>query len=199
MLRTLVCLAVSATRMTKRNRSKGAAGFSLIELMAVVTIGATLMGLAAGVFRVPEAKQQKIAMHALGHASRYLFNIAKYQERTFRIVVNMDKNLWHVEYDEVYEEEDGQFIEAVKFSDSFIEEEYSLPDGLEFDGVATVGQGEISVGTKALHVLAGGFVEPSIVYFKIDEPRQEYSLVMQPLTGFADLQEGRKELRLEID
>lgn len=170
---------------------KNSLGFSMIELLVVVSLIAIMTSLVGVALITPRSRLHKTAMQDISKSSRHLFKHARDERIDMWLMFDMRKNEWHVEQNKIT----GDFVERVRYVNGSILEDNELPDGLTIKDIQVSSSGLHSIGEIGVYILPRGFIEPAVLHLISDlDERKEYSLVFQPLLGFVDIVEGYYEL-----
>lgn len=180
----------TAQVMTKRNKQSG---FSLIELLAVTGLMSLFFGITLTLFRTPSARLNKESIQQIGRASRILFKDAVTLRKQLWLMIDLDKQLWYVEEPKI--DYIAGTIERVRYTTHEIKKENKLDGTIEFKDVQTSSVGLETLGIVPIAFLPSGFVDPAIIHFEdLENDHEQFSLIIQPLSGFGDYKKGYLEL-----
>ena len=187
-------------------------GFTLIEILIVLAIIATIMAVAAPrLFR--SNVNIRSVIHKIAIQSKEIRNRARLSNSTYRLVLNMegDKHQYWIErsngpqavdpkaIEEALEKEKNKDEDAppplFQMDKSLLRGPQDLPGGLRFAQVETLSHAEPVIAGKAyIHFFPQGFVEGSAVQIT-DGKKLTWTLVFNPLTGQADIIEKAISLK----
>ena len=176
--------------MAKTTISRSA-GFTIIELMLAVTLGGMLLGFVALVFREPSERAQKRTLQELAIATRHLFLEAQHKRTQYWLIFDLDKNTWRVEEPQI--DHIAGTVENKAYTyprNPEIKALNELPDALAIEDVQTLWE-TVSIGEARIGFRPSGYVDPFVLHIETTEnSRERRSLIVQPLTGFSDIEEG---------
>jgi general secretion pathway protein H len=161
-------------------------GFTLIEILVVVTI----IGVLAGILvpRLPDvtASRLKSTARRLSGTITYLYERSAATQLVYRLTLDMDSNEFYVSLlnkDNQFEETKLDFARRTH-----------LPDSVRVESADIPAQGVVWAGRAQIHFFPGGFTERAYVYLK-DVSGNELTLEVSPLTGRVRILEGRHAAR----
>lgn len=201
--------------------AKHLAGFTLLELMVVVTLVAGLMAVAIPTIRSLGGLDLKNEVIKIAGLSSEVYALAAISGKTHRIVFDMDNQQYWVEekvgdageiqpelgYEDLFKsktEKKDENNPGDKFAPSFKEAEgykdtkTTLHKNLVIHGVWTEDMTEVSrSGKAALYFFAGGYTQASFVSVAIKGEEQETSMyvALNPLTAMATIELGEPETK----
>lgn len=179
--------------------NKRSGGFSLLEILAVTSLIAVVMGISFAALRAPGARAEREALQSLRLASRHLYKEAQTGRNALWLMIDLRENRWYVEKPEI--DYAAGTVERVIYTDDQIREDNKLPESLNFKDVQLASKGLESQGTVAIMYQPNGFVDPAVIHFvsQAEGKRTEMSLKIEPLSGFADVMDGYVELQIQRD
>jgi prepilin-type N-terminal cleavage/methylation domain-containing protein len=157
--------------LRKRGRRRG---FTLLELLIVITIVAVVIGIGLPRFQSVFDVQIKSAVRKLIGTIQYTFHEAAIKKGTYRLVYNIDEQMYSLTRLAMT----GEFLQE---DGSMVQQEI-LPQGIYFTDVVTLHAGKIDKGETFTQFFPNGFAEPTVIHLH-DEYGAEYTLIVQPLTG----------------
>jgi general secretion pathway protein H len=186
------------------------AGFTLLEVVIVIAIIASLM-----VIGLPRIKRNsnniKSVVRELASLCREVRHYARMKNSTYRLVfkVGTNEDAYGVEaatgtayalseekqkrLDELSAEEKPK--SAFQAVDKPLKNPKTLPGGLSFKQIETKARKTpVTKGTAYIHFSAEGLVEQSVIQIT-DGKNLTWSLVLNPLTGHAEIVEKAVELK----
>ena len=193
--------------------------FTLIEIMITMAIVAALVTMVASRFNAgkSEIKEHLTQLMVLSKKS---FQYAQITNETYRIVFDLNSEdeegrqkqhsywvekatgtqLLPSENQEEQEEldEEGKPKSAFQLAPRVLKKPKSLPEGYYFAAIDYGGREEITEGKAYLYFFPQGFTEESLVRIEHREETYGYSILINPLTGIADLinkKVGLKDLK----
>jgi len=197
----------------RRPRSRG---FTLVELLVVVSVIALLAGLAApAVGSITGAKAREAAGQLAG-GMRFMFDTAALRHATCRVALDLDGRTWWAECAPsaagiAREPEDDAALER-RFSDEKsaelrrllaktefgafqdrLAEKRELPGNAKFGAVAVEGRRPTTEGTVYVHFFAGGRAQRA--YVPVADGNNLYTVVVEPFTGRARVVVGAVEVK----
>lgn len=200
-----------ATGITKHQKHKG---FSLLELMVVLLLVATFVGIAIPTFRSLSGSKLKSTANQLLGLIRDTYARASLSGKTCRIVFDMDKKEYWVEESadtvkvktQAQEEEEAQEnrsnavpVKAPEFKpvEDELGEKHQLPEDIYFRSIWIDRFKErANKGQAALYFFPDGYTEEAQIVIADDpEGKRLYNLVVEPLTGSVVIED--QELPLE--
>jgi prepilin-type N-terminal cleavage/methylation domain-containing protein len=198
-------------------RRRREAGFSLIEIMIVLALVATLVTVISSKINRNDNRAIRKNIHAFSSQVRDLRNKARMRNLTYRLVINLPENedeqqsYWVestgkqflVTYDEdALKKQKDEIKEGKKDPSGFeIDSEISkngpqpLPKGLYFESVEILAQKkEYTSGRIYIHFFPEGRVEEAVIHIT-NRDKLHWSLAIHPLTGQVDLIDHNKKLK----
>ena len=183
-------------------RSSSSKGFTLLEMMIVIALVASIVAIAIPRIRKNNTNA-KAVVREITVLSKELHNYSQLKNATYRLVINMTDDL-----DSYYVEASNQEVLAMseaklkKIStlpekdrpaspfqrvSKPLKKEKELPKGLKFKSVETRGlEKPLTKGLAYIHYSPEGLVEQSIVQIS-DGKELTWSLIFNPITGHADI------------
>ncbi len=199
------------------DRRRTESGFTLVELLIVVSLVALLAGLAAPAVGSLTGANAKQAAGELAGAMRYLFDTAALRHAPCRLAIDLDNRAYWPECapaaggvarspDDDEEDLERRFpgeknaelrrllarTEFGKFSDRLVERR-ELPGRTTFGKVRVEGRREVESGTVYVHFFAGGRAQRAFV--PVADGDNRYTVVVEPFTGRARVVVGDVEVR----
>lgn len=192
-------------------RGSGAAGFTLFEILIVVTIIAGLMGMMLTTGPRKESQVKKSARHLLV-LSKDVRNAARVKNRTYRLVFHMpigEKHSYWVESadgialprNEKELEELERLEEELRPKENFQKDErftksaYELGDKLFIGGIETKSnENMITEGDAYIYYSPQGLVQSSAIHLT-DKGDLNWTLFVNPLTGKVDIVNKKMSLK----
>jgi general secretion pathway protein H len=218
----------AATALTKISQAAtkpllaSSRGFTLMEIMIVVAIIAAVVAVGA-----PKLANQKNKMRGeiqrIAILSREVFNAARLQNRTFRIVFDMAPGGQHKYYVEsaagqatlLTEEKQKELDEktsmrkeelaelnttSYQIETKFVKQPEPLPGGLQISDIEMAGtkepikpEGDRSV-KGFIHYFPQGLTQQALIHFT-DGKSLNWTIAINPLTGKATVLNGRVEAK----
>lgn len=169
---------------------RGAAGFTLIELMLVLTVLAMMMFLALPAFQSLLQDSLDKEINRLGSVIRLVRNEAILTRKTFRFVVDLKEAAYEVE-------EAGETGEFVSRVDPKLFRPHRLPESFELTDMVVFGSRFDRARDRKVPVTINpaGFVEPfSLHFLKDGEP---WTLLLTGFSARLKLEKGRVDLQRE--
>ena len=164
-------------------------GFTLLEIMIVVTIMAIVVGIGLPRFQSIFDVQIKSAIRRLVGTVRFTFNEAAMKKGFYRLFYDINENQYYVQRLAVT----GEFLEE----ETSMLKKQTLPAGIMFEDVVTIHAGKIDEGVTFTQFFPNGYAERTVIHLK-DAYETQYSLVIHPLTGrvevfdrYIDIVEGQ--------
>lgn len=197
------------------------AGFTLLELMVVVTLVAGLMAVAIPTIRSLGGLDLKNEVVKIAGLSSEVYALAAISGKTHRIVFDMDNQQYWVEekvgdageiqpelgYEDLFKSKTGKKDEnnpGDKFAPSFKEAEgykdtkFSLHKNLAIRGVWTEDMSEVArSGKAAVYFFSGGYTQACFVSVAIIGEEQDSSMyvALNPLTAMATIEMGEPDTK----
>lgn len=199
-----------------RPRTRDASGFTLFEILIVVTIIAGLMAVMLGTGPRKESQVKKLSRHILV-LSKDVRNQARLKSRTYRIVFHMpptgNHSYWVESADGIALPKTREQLEEIERLDEelrpkenfqkdekFTKNAFDLGDKLFFGGIETQTQEDMATeGDAYIYYSPQGLVEASAVHLT-DKGDLNWTLFINPLTGKVDIVNKKlslKDIKLE--
>lgn len=181
-------------------------GFTLLEILIVLGIIGAIVALGLSRIRKRDNDIKKVMreFYVLGKEVR---NHARLKNTTFRLVfeLNEGEQKYWVESAQGFQgrvnEEDLKNLreeerppEVFQKDTSVIKKEKTLPTGLFFKNIETVGKDPVQMGRAYIYFFSNGFVEASSLQVT-DRKKATWTVVFHPLTGQADIIPEEKRLK----
>lgn len=170
-------------------------GMTLIEVMVALAIAAMTLLVVLPNYNASYKVNLKSATRTLSGVFRYVYNGAIARNRVFRVVFDLDRELYWVEsstqtlISTALEKSDGGGKEegapppSFQKDDSKLGKETSLPRGVEFASIERSSSKEpITSGKIFVHAFPHGFVEQIAIHL-IDAGDHEMTMINRPLMG----------------
>jgi general secretion pathway protein H len=196
-------------------RARGHRGFTLVELLVVISVIALLAGLAAPAVGTLTGANAREAAGRLSGAMRYMFDTAALRHTTCRLALDLDNAAWWPECtpaaaaigregDESEADLErrfpGESAEEVRqllaktrfgsFSDRLVEKR-TLPGNAKFGAVHVEGRRDAASGIVYVHFFASGQAQRA--YVPVVDGNNLYTVVVEPFTGRARVAIGKVE------
>lgn len=184
-------------------------GFTLIEIMVVLAIIASMIMLAAPKLVKKDGNIKAVTREFVIRAKE-IRNKARLSNSTYRIAINLDDkgNKYWVErangpqavdpqaYEKEREENSKEAPPPLfKMDNSILKRESALPNGLRFGSVETINmKSPRTSGLAYVHFFSEGFVEAAAIQIT-NGNNLTWTLVFNPLTGQADIIEKAQSLK----
>lgn len=202
MAKKVVKVTLRTSRLTNFNKADFQKGFSLIEMLVVLGIIATLVGFGVTRLNFKQGNLKSTVRH-LTVLSRELRQQARIKQSQYRIAFDLeaDPNTYWVEkYNpnppdpEEQDKSDKPFSPYDK-DDSLLKDEKKLPPGVKIKSVLNTTEFKQDRDSKKgyIHYYANGVADAAIIV--VTQGSQTNSLVIQPLSGRVELVD--KEVSLE--
>jgi general secretion pathway protein H len=191
------------------------AGFTLMEIMIVITIIAGIMAIGAPIL-FNNKNKMKALVHKIAVQAREIHSIAKLENRTYRFVFSMPEEKEHsywvesangqVSLTSEAQEKDLSFLTKAdrddKVGDSpfkieprVTKEPVKFGKGLFIEGVEYSSKTkEISAGVAYVHFLPLGLVEECAIHIT-DRKTLNWTIYIHPLTGHSQVFEKKVSLK----
>lgn len=156
-------------------------GFTLLEILVVIAIAATIVAIGLPRFQSVFDVQIKSAIRRLIGTIRYTFHESAITKGYYRLIYNIDEQRYTVKRLAMT----GEFLQE----DSSLVQEEQLPVGIYFEDVVTMHAGKIDEGETFTQFFPNGFAEHTVIHLR-DEYGSQYTLLIQPLTGRVEVMEG---------
>ncbi len=190
-------------------------GFTLIEVMVVLAIvGALVVTIAPRL--VDKKTQMKSVVREFAATTREIHNAARLFNSTYRLVIEMNSEGGHQYYVEaapgnvvlLNEEQQKDFEslsekekEEAKKKSQFTPDERvmkkprQLPSGLFFEEVEYGNRTfALNTGKAYIHFFPQGLTEEAVIHIT-DKKSLDWTIALHPITGHADLFDGKKLLK----
>jgi general secretion pathway protein H len=181
-------------------------GFTLLEILIVLGIIGAIVALGLSRIRKRDNDIRKVMreFYVLGKEVR---NHARLKNSTFRLVIEMNESgqkYWvesaqgfqgrinEEDLKKLREEERPQ--EVFQKDNSVVKKDKTLPSGLFFKIVETIGKDPVQSGKAYIYFFSNGFVEASSLQVT-DRKKATWTVVFHPLTGQADIIPEEKSLK----
>lgn len=181
-------------------------GFSLLEMMMVLAIIGGIIALGLSRIRKRDNDIKKVArqFYVLGKEIR---NHARLKSSTYRLVIQLDEGQqkYWVESAQGYQgrideeaqeklREEERTPEVFQKDTGLVKKDKTLPSGLFFKSVETLGQEPLTAGIARIYFFSNGFVETAALQIT-DRKNATWTLIYHPLTGQADIIPQERSLR----
>jgi general secretion pathway protein H len=198
-------------------REGTARGFTLIELVIVISLIALLAGLAAPAIGSVTGANAKKAAGELAGAMRYLYDTAALRHATCRMALDLDTRAWWAEcapgdvaITRGPEEDDRELArrfsgeknaelrrllaktEFGAFKDRLVDRR-ELPGRTAFGKIRVEGRRDAEGGTVYVHFFPGGQAQRAFV--QVVDGNNRFTIVVEPFTGRARVVVGDVEVR----
>jgi prepilin-type N-terminal cleavage/methylation domain-containing protein len=176
---------------------KKIAGFTLMELMVVITILGIMSFFVIPRLSAIRGAPLKKTSADLARNIKYIYNKSMMQNKKYRIVYDFESSGIYTEFEEEKkeekedekEEEETQEEEKYLITGKFVlDNDFSikklrLPDNIKFNGIYTSHNDKITKeGKDYTMIMPNGFVEKTIIYLE-DNFNRIYTLTISPMTG----------------
>ncbi|MFC2075426.1 Tfp pilus assembly protein FimT/FimU [Bdellovibrionota bacterium] len=171
-------------------------GFTLIEIIGVIMLITLILGIAVPTLRSQYRYYIRSNARTLAATFAFLYDAAIIQNRTYRIVYDLDnKKFWvesaagkiliEEEEEEEISEEKAATSQKFKKEEGRLSKEKKLGKGVSFMDVTLPRIGEPVIAGKAYtYILPTGYVEETWIHLE-DESGQVFTITVNPLTGRA--------------
>ena len=168
-------------RICRRGRPAG--GFTLLELLFVLSLMGLLMFLAVPTFENLLQDNLEQEVNRLSGVIRLLRNEAVLTNTRFRLMVDLDKGGYHVEEQDQY----GAFV--IRQQPRALVP-HAFPESIEIQDIMIFGEVSRKEPEQIVPILIdpSGYVDPFFLHFKNGD--QEYTLRVSGFTGKVELLEG---------
>ena len=162
-------------------------GFTLLEILVVMFIIATIFAVAIPQFQDIFETRLKSSMRRIAGAVKFCFNEAIIKQATVRLNFNLATGeYWHSILMTNEGGSVGEFIEMP----SNVQEHQILPDGIFFQDVLTARSSEkTETGETFVLFYSTGYAEKAVIHLR-DLHGRQYTLLVKPLTGGMETFEG---------
>ena len=196
-------------------RSANNAGFTLIEIMIVISIIAATLAIGAPKM-FDSSTTQRSAVRKLGILTREIRNVARLTNQTSRLVIQMDDQKGHVysvesapgtamlltedqkkNLDSLTElqKEDDKKKETFQPDTRLVKSPIQLPRGLFFESVEYANMKEpITKGKAYIHYFPSGLSENAAIHIT-NRKTLNWTITIHPLTGRAEVYERKATLK----
>ncbi len=196
-------------------RVRTSRGFTLVELLIVISVIALLAGLAAPALGTLTGANAREAAGRLAGGMRYMFDTAALRHTSCRLALDLDPRAWWPECtpsaaavgrgeDESDAELERRFpgekaaelrkllakTQFGSFSDRLVDKK-TLPGNAKFGPVHVEGRRDAASGIVYVHFFAGGQAERA--YVPVVDGNNVYTVVVEPFTGRARVAIGKVE------
>ncbi len=194
------------TTISRRNKHSETSGFTLIEILIVLSIIGMVMAIGLpAIQRVTLTRVNSLTRKFVG-LTRTIRNDAILLNTVHRLAIDFDNSQYWVEMQRSFEllntEEPNPKKKKGKkeepppsnfiLSDKFGKKPTPLPDGVVIDGVLKEREGLRKEGMVYIHFFPNGFNDQAIIYLNRAGSKSEgYSLVLRPTSGRIEIMSGR--------
>lgn len=195
-------MGLTLTSLMRKTHLKSKSGFTLIEILVVLTIIGFMVVIAAQKLRSPNQDMKKV-IRDIATQSRSLHNRAKLQNLTFRLALELNPKepdqMWtEVSNSKVLFEtkkiEKGLFDDEEEKKSPFSREKgatragkQEMPRGFDITSVEYARSGEkIENGMAYIHFLPEGLVEETAIHLSAGE-KLKWTIAIHPVTGRVDI------------
>lgn len=187
--------------LTNSNKFLLQKGFSLIEILVVLGIIATLVGFGVTRLNFKQGNLKSTVRH-LTVLSRELRQHARIKQTQYRIAFDLEtepNTYWVERYNPTPPDPDEQKTDEpyspYEKDDSLLKDEKKLPPGVKIKSVLNTTDFKTNLETKKgyIHFYSSGVTDAAVII--ITQGTQTNSLIIQPLSGRAELVD--KEVSLE--
>ncbi len=197
--------------------SRTARGFTLVELLVVISVIALLAGLAAPAVGTLTGANARDAAGRLAGAMRYLYDTAALRHTTCRLAIDLEKREWWpecaqgaatvgreeevspAELERRFPGEKAAELRALlargacgKYTDRLVDKR-ALPGNAKFGAVHVEGRRDATEGVVYVHFFAGGQAQRAWV--PVVDGSNAYTVVVEPFTGRARVAIGKVEAK----
>ena len=166
-------------------------GFTLLELLIVITIVAVVVAVGLPRFESAFDVQIKSAIRKLIGTVRYSFYESAIRKGYYRLFYDIDNQGYYVRRLGTT----GEFLQ----DDSTLVQDEKLPEGIYFTDVVTLHSGKEDKGAPFTQFFPNGFAELTVIHLR-DDYGAQYTLLVQPLTArvevydrYVDFSEGQMQ------
>lgn len=152
-------------------------GFTMIELLVVIFLIGAFVFIAVPKIQTGTEINIKSASRNLTATIKYLYNEAVFKKNIYRLVFDIDQNLYWIETlsgDEYVHSADPNHKRK------------RLPPGVYFSEVVTertLGRSSLDEEFEYILFLPTGFAEPAAIHLSTDDVNKNYTLQTKPYTG----------------
>ncbi|MBI4209401.1 MAG: prepilin-type N-terminal cleavage/methylation domain-containing protein [Deltaproteobacteria bacterium] len=162
-------------------------GFTLIELSIVLLVIGLVLGIVVPRFQNFLEVDLKSASRRLAGAIKYTYDRAIFTRNTLRLFMDLKENTY---WTEVCASVTTEACEWVADS-SVLGRKTKLPHGISFRDIFINGE-EVDATAVGLHFYPSGFVIPSTIHLWDGKEDHTLSLIINSVTGKADIYKGYK-------
>ncbi len=196
--------------------SRTGRGFTLVELLVVISVIALLAGLAAPAIGTVTGANARDAAGRLAGAMRYMYDTAALRHTTCRMALDMDAKAYWAECSPAdvgiarRAEDDEELARRLSgeknaelrrllsktefgsFKDSLADKR-ELPGRATFGKIHVEGRRDVDSGTVYVHFFPGGQAQRAFV--QVVDGSNKYTVVVEPYTGRTRVVPGDVEVR----
>ena len=169
----------------------GGAGFTLLELLVVVSLLALTVTLVVPRFQDLTGERLRASTRMLAGSVRYVHAEAATTQQIYRIEIDLEESSFWVS--RCVPSAPGQ-CEWAKDTAS-LSGKRILPDGVRFESVRTV-RDELprTTGVAHVHFLPRGYVEQAVILLEREHGDEAFTLLVLPIGGRVKILDGRHDL-----
>lgn len=160
-------------------------GFTLIELSIVLLIIALILSITVPRFQDFLEVQLKSSARQLAGAVKFTYDRAIFTRSLMRLFIDFEENSY---WTEVCSETSAASCEWTNDS-SNLGKKVKLPKGIVFRDIFLNGE-KVEAKAVGLHFFPSGFVLPSTIHLWDGEEEHTLSLIVNSVTGRADIYDG---------
>jgi len=161
-------------------------GFTLLELMVVIVLMATIAMIAIPRFKSLFEVNLKSSMRQLAGTIKFCFNEAIIKQSTIRLNFDVETGMYY--HSTLITSADSSLGEFVPMPSS-VSEQKTLPDGVFFEDIITPRSYEKEEDEAYIMFYPTGYAEKAVIHIK-DADENQYTLLVKPLTGGVKIFEG---------